>query len=327
MIIDAHIHTLCPGVNPMVARRPELRSIPYDRDMAPESAAVEPAQFPGSSRRFLDIAARREDMTRIRVDDQLVMPAPGRRHYWAEPDLLAALSCAQNEHVAGLVADGARPRARRSCASRGGTGPQRLSDRYAHRRDGTLRSRAPSVLGAALALHLFGVSDGARLGRFFMLNTVGNPLEEVIAANHLALGGVLDRHPELRRLTAEPRAGLPEWGDGREANGTDGGDRTRLDAAMHKAVTKGGEACQAGAPLPRHAELAPPFHRALRHGLRHQAPLCRHRGIEGRLARRRRAGTVPPFRIERAPVTRISTPPRSCLSECTVITFCLEGLG
>ena len=33
-----------------------------------------------------------------------------------------------------------------------------------------------------------------------MVNTIGQPLEEIIAANHLIFGGVLDRHPNLRVL-------------------------------------------------------------------------------------------------------------------------------
>lgn len=218
MIIDAHTHTLCPGVNPMVAGRPELRSIPYTRDMEPESAAVDQAQFPELSRRFLDIAARREDMARMRVDHQVVMPAPGQQHYWAEPDLLVALSRAQNEHVAGLVAAGAG--AFTGIGTLPMTAPERAPDEAARAveelglkgfqidtRAGAMELSDPALdplwarlarLGAALVLHPLGFSDGARLGRFFMVNTVGNPLEEVIAANHLTLGGVLDRHPELR---------------------------------------------------------------------------------------------------------------------------------
>jgi aminocarboxymuconate-semialdehyde decarboxylase len=218
MIIDAHTHTLCPGVNPMVAGRPELRSIPYTRDMEPESAAVDQAQFPELSRRFLDIAARRADMARMRVDHQVVMPAPGQQHYWAEPDLLVALSRAQNEHVAGLVAAGVG--AFTGIGTLPMTAPDRAPDEAARAveelglkgfqidtRAGAMELSDPALdplwarlarLGAALVLHPLGFSDGARLGRFFMVNTVGNPLEEVIAANHLTLGGVLDRHPELR---------------------------------------------------------------------------------------------------------------------------------
>ncbi len=39
---------------------------------------------------------------------------------------------------------------------------------------------------------------GSRLGRYFMRNTVGNPVETTIAASCLIFGGVLERFPELR---------------------------------------------------------------------------------------------------------------------------------
>lgn len=82
MIFDAHTHTLCPGVNALVAGRPELSTIPYARDMTAESAAVDRAQFPDLARRFNDLPTRLADMARIGVDHQLVLPAPGQQHYW-----------------------------------------------------------------------------------------------------------------------------------------------------------------------------------------------------------------------------------------------------
>lgn len=39
---------------------------------------------------------------------------------------------------------------------------------------------------------------GSRLGRYFMRNTVGNPIETTIAASCLIFGGVLERFPALR---------------------------------------------------------------------------------------------------------------------------------
>lgn len=44
-----------------------------------------------------------------------------------------------------------------------------------------------------------------RLGRFYMANTVGNPVDTAIAANHLVFGGVLDRFPKL--VVVLPHAG------------------------------------------------------------------------------------------------------------------------
>ena len=58
--------------------------------------------------------------------------------------------------------------------------------------------RQLAKLDTTLMIHPPGLSHGQRLGNFFMVNTEGPPLEEIMAINHLIFGGVLDRHPELR---------------------------------------------------------------------------------------------------------------------------------
>lgn len=218
MIIDAHTHTLCPEVNPLVAGRPELALIPYQRFMPPESAATDRAQAPSLQPKFNDVGTRQADMAAMGVTHQVVLPAPGQQHYWAEPELLARLSRLQNEHVAKMAR--AHPALFTALGTLPLTAPELAVAEATHAveslglRGFQIDTRAAAMelsdpaldplyarlvaLGVPLVLHPLGFSDGARLGTFFMGNTVGNPLEEVIAANHLILGGVLDRHPGLR---------------------------------------------------------------------------------------------------------------------------------
>lgn len=47
------------------------------------------------------------------------------------------------------------------------------------------------------------------LGRHYLWNTVGNPLETAVAAASLALGGVLERHPDLVIVLAHGGGALP----------------------------------------------------------------------------------------------------------------------
>lgn len=47
------------------------------------------------------------------------------------------------------------------------------------------------------------------LDEFYLWNTVGNPAETAIAAAHLALRGVLERHPQLRIVLAHGGGALP----------------------------------------------------------------------------------------------------------------------
>ncbi|TPG59746.1 amidohydrolase [Roseomonas nepalensis] len=231
MIIDIHAHTFCPAVEPLLRDQPGHAAIPYKRDIHPDSAATDAGQAALLREPFNDLARRRADMARMRVDAQLVAPAPGQQHYWAEPALLARVSAMQNDHVAGLVAEapgllaglGTLPmadvpaaiaEARRAAEGLGLRGFQ--IDSRVNERELSDPAFDPlweelSQLGAVLVIHPLGFSDGARLGPFFMVNTVGQPLEETIAFHHLVLGGVLDRHPGLKVLICHGGGYVPSY--------------------------------------------------------------------------------------------------------------------
>ena len=219
-VIDCHTHTLCPQINGKVADvyRPDL--VPYQRDMTDESKAVDHAQFPILGKRFNDVEERRADMAKMGVDRQVVAPAPGQQHYWADRDLLIEISRMQNDHVADLVGqdpkryfglgtlpmtsvDAAMAEATRAVEERGLRGFQidsRVMDHELSDARFDPLYRQLVKLDTTLMIHPLGFSHGQRLGDFFMVNTVGQPLEEIMAINHLIFGGVLDRHPELRIL-------------------------------------------------------------------------------------------------------------------------------
>ena len=92
-------------------------------------------------------------------------------------------------------------RLRRSgCAAFRSTPASRISN---CRMPPSIRSmRAWRRLRVPLFVHPLGFSHGQRLGEFFMVNSVGQPIEETIAISHFILGGVLDRHPELDLVIA-----------------------------------------------------------------------------------------------------------------------------
>ena len=231
MIADIHTHTFCPAVEPLVRDLPGYAAIPYKRDMSPGSAATDAAEGPRLRTAFNDWGQRRADMRRMRVDAQVVAPAPGQQHYWAEAAILRRISAMQNDHVAEFVSQvpgiaaglGTLPmadvaasvaEARRGVQELGLRGFQidsrvnalELSDRCF---DPLWECLA--MMGAVLVIHPLGFSDGARLGPFFMVNVVGQPLEETIAFHHLVLGGVLDRHPGLRVLICHGGGYVPSY--------------------------------------------------------------------------------------------------------------------
>lgn len=221
-MIDAHTHTLCPAINTMVtdalaAAGPD--AIPYQRDMSPESKVRDAAQRDELAQKFNVVARRFADMDAMGISRQIIAPAPGQQHYWAPPDLLAKASAVQNDHVAGLVAEApdrftgvgtvpltdpdaavaeiARLKALglRAIQTDSRAGPRELSDPAL---DPVYAALAAEGLG--LIIHPLGFSHGERFGPFFMVNAVAQPLEELIAFQHLVFGGVLDRHPALKVL-------------------------------------------------------------------------------------------------------------------------------
>lgn len=231
MIIDAHTHTFCPPVEAHVAGRYDPKVIPYKRDMSPESKAVDMEQGKLLAEPFNVVERRLADMARMRVDMQVIAPAPGQQHYWADPALSDEISRMQNDHVAALVAKApdrfvglatlpmvdpalAEAEAVRAAEEKGLRGFQ-IDTRVNERElsdpsfDGLWARLAR--LGTPLIIHPLGFSDGGRLGPFFMVNTVGQPLEETIAFHHFVFGGVLDRHPDLKVLICHGGGYVPSY--------------------------------------------------------------------------------------------------------------------
>ncbi len=57
-------------------------------------------------------------------------------------------------------------------------------------------------LDAVVFVHPWGCSLGERLDRYYLSNTVGNPVETAVALSHLVFSGLLDRRPGVRIAAA-----------------------------------------------------------------------------------------------------------------------------
>jgi aminocarboxymuconate-semialdehyde decarboxylase len=66
-------------------------------------------------------------------------------------------------------------------------------------------------LDAIVFLHPFGCSLDERLDRYYLSNTVGQPVENAVALSHLIFSGVLDRHPNLKLVAAHGGGYLPTF--------------------------------------------------------------------------------------------------------------------
>ncbi|MDB5632783.1 MAG: amidohydrolase, partial [Tardiphaga sp.] len=228
-IIDMHTHAISKRVEPLVAGHYDPMDNPYRRDMSPESRDTDAEQSKLLPRLMLDVAARREMMLRMGVDFQVIAPAPAQQHYWADEDLQVALSRVQNEDVAALVAE--------DPAHFAGMGtlpmrfPARAIEEAVHAvetlglRGFQIDTRVENLelsdatfdplyarlakLRVPLFVHPLGFSHGQRLAPFFMVNSLGQPVEEAIAISHFIMGGVLDRHPDLDVVIAHGGGFLP----------------------------------------------------------------------------------------------------------------------
>jgi aminocarboxymuconate-semialdehyde decarboxylase len=246
-VVDVHAHVLIPQVDALVREQPgwaaqlELEA----RRNGPESLAVSRRMVGDALPRLTDLDVRLAEMDRQGVDVQVVSPSPSHYHYWTGPDLALTVCRTANADVAELVA--ARPD---RLAGLGlvplhhpGLCVEALEDAVlAHGLAGVeISSHAPapdaaasggtpcaggvelsdprleafwdraSQLGAIIFLHPFGCTLDERLDRFYLANTVGQPVENAVALSHLIFAGVLDRHPGLRIVAAHGGGYLPTY--------------------------------------------------------------------------------------------------------------------
>ncbi len=231
-VVDVHAHVILGAVEGVVAGDPRLatnQALDLRRNGA-GSTAVSGRMVADRIPLLTRLEPRLAAMDAAGVDVQLVSPSPSQYHYWADPALARTLHRAAHRGLADLV-EQAPDRLRGL-----GLVPLQhpdllvgaLDDALAHGHAGVeISSHAPGVelsderlepfwahaaaTGALVFLHLFGCTLDERLDRFYLANTVGQPVENAVALSHLIFSGVLDRHPGLRVLAAHGGGYLPTF--------------------------------------------------------------------------------------------------------------------
>lgn len=231
-VVDVHAHVIVPEVEAVVAGQPGLdehRALDARRNGA-ESMAVSGRMVGERIPRLTQVGPRLADMDAAGVDVQVLSASPSQYHYWAGPEIAMAVARAANRGVAAVVAeepdrftglgllplqhphlcvaalDDALDLGLRGAEISSFAGGVELSDPALD----PLWARAAET-SALLFLHPFGCSLDERLDRFYLSNTVGQPVENAVALSHLIFGGVLDRHPGLRVLAAHGGGYLPTF--------------------------------------------------------------------------------------------------------------------
>ncbi len=237
-VVDVHAHLIVPEVEATVASQPGLaaqRALDARRNGA-ESMAASGRMVAARLGQLTDVRRRLADMDGAGVDVQVLSPSPSQYHYWADSALARVVCRSANRGVGAVIAAaptrflglGLVPLQHPElcvelledavgCGLTGveisshapesdGVGTVELSDDRLE----PLWARA-AELGAVVFLHPFGCTLDERLDRFYLSNTVGQPVENAVALSHLIFAGVLDRHPNLRLLAAHGGGYLPTF--------------------------------------------------------------------------------------------------------------------
>ena len=234
-IVDVHAHLLLPGLQAAVkARDPQgfaAAGALEARRNGEASIAASGAMIGERIDRLTNVASRLESMNSQGVDSQVVSPSPSHYYPWAGPELAVWAAEEANRQVAAHIAlapgrllglglvplqhpdlvVAALEHAMITCGLAGIElssfgGDVELSDPRLE----PFWTRAEQ-LGAVILLHPFGCSLDERLDRYYLSNTVGQPVENAVAISHLIFSGVLDRHPRLKIIAAHGGGYLPTY--------------------------------------------------------------------------------------------------------------------
>jgi aminocarboxymuconate-semialdehyde decarboxylase len=236
-VVDVHAHVIVPEVEAAVHGHPGLgaqRALDARRNGA-ESGAVSRQMVADRMPQLTGVDQRLADMDAAGVDVQLVSVSPSQYHYYAEPDLARTVCQCANQGVAAVVAEeperftglGLVPLQHPDLCvelldhalSLGLLGVE-ISSHAPTADGGTVELSDPALerfwaraaeTGALVFLHPFGCTLDERLDRYYLANTVGQPVENAVALSHLVFAGVLDRHPGLRLLAAHGGGYLPTF--------------------------------------------------------------------------------------------------------------------
>ncbi|GAA2425007.1 amidohydrolase family protein [Streptomyces glaucus] len=228
--VDVHAHVLLPEVEALVAGLPghaEAKALDARRN-GPAALAVSGPMVRERIPRLTDPAVRLATMDSQGVDIQVVSPSPSHYHYWADEETAEKVYRLANEATAAHCS--AAPDRLRGLGLVPLQHPEHLVRALDHALDQGLlgvevSSHAPGrelsdpayepfwsraeETGAIVFLHPFGCTLDERLDRWYLSNTVGQPVENAVALSHLIFSGVLDRHPALTLVAAHGGGYLP----------------------------------------------------------------------------------------------------------------------
>ena len=229
--IDIHCHVLSPEAEEVAQPAFSLEKDPFLYYSGPASAAYNQVAVAEIRPKLTGVEQRLADMDRMGIDVQALSVAPPQYYYWAEPDLGRRLARMQNDNLAKIVA---------SHPDRFvGLGTVPLQDVEAtldelDRIAGNLRFPGIEIctnvngddfddprflpffercrdLDLAIVVHPNGFTHGDRLASYYLINSVGMPLDSTVFLARMIFGGVLERVPDLKMCVVHAGGYLPSY--------------------------------------------------------------------------------------------------------------------
>ena len=216
--IDAHTHIAIPRAGAFIKPHLDLSTIPLAHFASDETKALNAKQEADVFACMTSYDERFAIMDKMGVDVQLVMPPPPQLYHTVALEYAVPAARMVNEGVAEFVSkhpdrfipmgtvpmqDGveAAKELEHVMKTLKFKGVEILTN--VHGKELSDPAFAPfwkkaEELGALVAIHPNGFTEGQRLSRFYFNNIVGNPFETTLALHYLIFDGVLERHPNLK---------------------------------------------------------------------------------------------------------------------------------
>jgi len=229
--IDIHCHVGSAAAEELAGDSYSPEKDPFFYYSGPASEAYNKEHFSEIVPKLTQPEERLRDMDAMGIDIQAISVAPPQYYYWAEPDLGVKLAQIQNDNLARIVAEHPDRFV--------GLGTVPLQDvdatldeldRIAH----DLRFRGIEIctnvngddfddprflpfwervrdLDLLVVVHPNGFTHGERLAAYYLINTVGMPLDSTVFLARLIFGGVLQRVPDLKVCVVHGGGYLPSY--------------------------------------------------------------------------------------------------------------------
>lgn len=229
LTVDVHTHLKVPeaAADAMTRFSPELD--PRSLYSSEETNALNRAYHQSVDDRFTDPDTRIRDMDTMGVDVQAIALAPPQYFYWLDARPALRVAQTQNDRIAAIAHE--RPDRFRGIGTLPLAHPN-SAVAEAERLRGELGMRGVEIgtdvvgtdlddpkfepvwealadLGIVVVLHPAGFTEGQRLTDYYLVNVIGLPLSSTLAVTRLILGGVFERHPDLRMLVVHGGGYLP----------------------------------------------------------------------------------------------------------------------